>query len=64
MKELFLGMALGFLAFTEDGRRIGNKAADFVIKNGKPAVEQYVKLTLGGKASEKKEREEKQHEDH
>lgn len=64
MKELILGMALGFLAFTEDGHRIGNKMADFVVKNGKPAVEQYVKPMLGGKLSEKKGREEMRHEDH
>lgn len=46
--ELMLGMALGYLAFTEDGRRIGNKMADAAMKGGKAVMQNYIKKSAPG----------------
>ena len=55
MKELLLGMALGYLAFTENGHMLGNKAADIITKNAKKTAEEYMGKVFGIKAEVKKD---------
>lgn len=60
--ELLLGVALGYLAFTEEGRVMGNKMADAAVKGGKAMLQNYVKKGIsGGPAQTQKE---EKHEDH
>lgn len=35
MYEMLVGIAIGYIAFTENGHKIGNSIADFATKNGK-----------------------------
>lgn len=60
MKELLLGMALGYLAFTENGHLIGNKAADIITKNAKKTAEEYMGKMFGVKKEEVKKDEDNQ----
>lgn len=53
-------MALGYLAFTENGHQLGNRAADAIVKNAKKTAEQYLNGLFGGKPDGK----EKDDEDH
>ncbi len=43
MYELLLGVAMGYIAFTEDGHKIGNNVADFAIRNCKPIIKKTIK---------------------
>ncbi|MBE6710328.1 MAG: hypothetical protein E7579_04315 [Ruminococcaceae bacterium] len=60
--ELLLGVALGYLAFTEEGRVMGNKMADAAVKGGKAMLQNYVKKGISG-VPVQTQKEEK-HEDH
>ena len=55
MKELLFGMALGYLAFTENGHLLGNKAADMIMKNAKKTAEGYMEKLFGVKPEVKKD---------
>jgi hypothetical protein len=52
MKELLFGLALGYLAFTENGHLIGNKAADIIAKNAKKTADEYMVKIFGDKKEE------------
>ena len=60
--ELLLGVAIGYIAFTEEGRAMGNKMADAAVKGGKAVIQNYVKKTpaVNSTQTQKEER----HEDH
>ena len=45
MYEMLVGVALGYIAFTENGHKIGNSIADFATKTVKPLVEKAVEST-------------------
>lgn len=63
MKGLLLGMALGYLAFTENGHQLGNKAADVIVKNAKKTAEGYLNGLFGGKPDGKDGEDEDHKED-
>lgn len=52
MYEMLVGMALGYIAFTETGHEIGNSLADFAVKAGKPVVNKM--LNNGGEKDVRK----------
>lgn len=60
--ELLIGVALGYIAFTEEGRAMGNKMAEAAVKGGKAVVQNYIKKAPAGipVQTQKEER----HEDH
>lgn len=60
--ELLLGVALGYLAFTEEGRVMGNKMADAAMKGGKAMIQNYVKKGTSGSPAQPQKEE--KHEDH
>lgn len=60
--ELFLGVALGYLAFTEEGRVMGNKMADAAVKGGKAMLQNYMKKGTSGSPAQPQKEE--KHEDH
>lgn len=39
MYEMLVGIAIGYIAFTENGHKIGNSIADFATKTAKPIME-------------------------
>lgn len=43
MYEMLVGVAVGYIAFTDNGHKIGNSLADFMVKNGKPVVQKMLK---------------------
>lgn len=61
--ELILGMALGYIAFTESGHEIGNKIADIAIKGGKAAYNRYIKKSVA-EPEEKVQKEGAKDDDH
>ena len=63
MKELIFGMALGYLAFTETGHQLGNKAADVIVKNAKKTAEGYLNGLFGVKPGGKEKEDENHKED-
>lgn len=60
--ELLLGVALGYLAFTEEGRVMGNKMADAAVKGGKAMIQNYMKKGPSGVPAQPQKEE--KHEDH
>lgn len=53
MLEMIVGMALSYIAFTEQGHKLGNTIAQVAVKEGKKMLEKQTKKTP------EKEREEK-----
>jgi intein-encoded DNA endonuclease-like protein len=39
MLEMILGMAVGYIAFTENGHKVGNWVADMAVREGKKLIE-------------------------
>ena len=60
--ELLLGVAIGYIAFTADGRAMGNKMADAAVKGGKAVVQNYIKKAPAGIPAQTQKEE--RHEDH
>lgn len=52
MVEMIVGMAIGYLAFTEQGHKVGNWVASAAVAEGKKLIEKRSE-------SQKKEKEEK-----
>lgn len=38
MYEILVGVAIGYIAFTENGHKIGNSIADYAVKVVKPEI--------------------------
>lgn len=53
MLEMIVGMAFSYIAFTEQGHRLGNTLAQAAVKEGRKMLEKQMKKTP------EKEREEK-----
>lgn len=60
--ELIIGVALGYIAFTEEGRAMGNKMADAAVKGGKAVVQNYIKKASAPESGQTQKEE--RHEDH
>lgn len=52
MYEMLVGVAIGYIAFTENGHKIGNSIADFATKNGKTIIEKMTESN-SNKSAEK-----------